>query len=567
MDLFDLVATLTLDTSEYEQKLDDSEAKGKGFGKGLATAGKLAVAATGAAATAVGVLTKKSVDAYANYEQLAGGIEKLFGKEAAANMMQYAEDGYKTAGMSANQYMNTAIGFSGALLKSLEGDTKKGAEMTNMAIQDMSDMANTYGKTTEEISQTYTSLARGNFQTLDNLFGGMFAGTKTGLQEMLDYAEDYRASMGETVSYSADSYADIVSAIHDVSEATGVYGTTQAEAANTIQGSLNMTKAAWDNLVTSLANPDADVGTAIDNLVVAIVGDKQGEGLLNQLIPAVQRAVEGIGTFIQAAVPKLAQQLPALIQTFLPVAIDAIVTLVASIAEALPDIIVTLVDMMPQIVDKVINGLVDAIMKAVPVLIKAAPQIVKALAKGIISAIGTLLAAGGKLISSLGNTIKTKLSDVATKAVALAKKIPQKIKSGLGSLADAGRNLIEGLWDGIKAKFDSVISKVKALAAKLPSAVKKVLGIASPSKVFMELGKWIPEGLALGIERNSDVVSTAVNGMVDSSIDMSASGIGGGSGVQITNYFTVNGADDPEYFADVVSDRLTRQLKLGMRTI
>lgn len=396
-----------------------------------------------------------------------------------------------------------------------------------------------------------------------------YGGTKTEMERLISDANDYAQTIGMAGDLSIDSFSDIVTAIDLVQQKQGIAGTTAKEAATTIEGSLNMTKAAWDNLITGLADPNADVGQLIDNLVVAIVGDKDGTGLLNQIIPAVQRAVEGIGTFLQAAVPLLASKLPSLIQTFLPVAIDAIVSLVTSIADALPDIVVTIADMLPQIIETLVTGLITAIGKATPRLISAAPKMVKAIATGLLKGVGVLLSAGAKLISSLANAISSKLKAAGQKALGLAKQIPQKIKAGLGSLAAAGSALIEGLWGGISARFNAVIGRVKAMAARLPAAVKKVLGIASPSKVFMELGKWIPEGLALGIERNMGSVQDAADAMADATMftptsgSLDAFGGGYGSGSQFVNYITIEGANSPMETANAV----VRQMKLELRTM
>lgn len=381
------------------------------------------------------------------------------------------------------------------------------------------------------------------------------------MERLISDANEYAQTIGMAGNLSIDSFSDIVTAIDLVQQKQGIAGTTAKEAATTISGSLNMTKAAWDNLVTSLADPDADIGAAIDNLVVAIVGDKDGTGLLNQIIPAVQRAVEGIGTFLQAAVPLLASKLPSLIQTFLPVAINAIVSLVTSIAEALPDIVVTIADMLPQIIETLVTGLITAIGKATPKLIKAAPQMMKAIATGLLKGVGVLLSAGGKLISSLATAISSKLSAAGQKALALAKQIPQKIKAGLGSLASAGSALIEGLWGGIKAKFDGVVGRVKALAAKLPAAVKKVLGISSPSKVFMEIGKWIPEGLALGIEKNIGSVEDAMSAMNGATAFTPGTSSFNATGASTGDVFNFN----LNYDADADATDMLRDLARGVQ--
>lgn len=354
--VFELFAKLGLDSSEYENGLGEAKTEANSvmdaIGKGFKTAAGIGAAAIGAATTAVGAFGMESIKSYANYEQLVGGIDTLFGT-SSKKLQGYADEAYKTAGLSANEYMNTAIGFSGALLKSLGGDTAKAAETTNMAIKDMADQANKYGKTVDSISETYTSLARGNTQMLDNLFGGMFAGTKAGLKEMLEYAENYRASMGETVSYSADSYADIVSAIHDVSMATGVYGTTTNEAMTTIEGSLNATKSAWQNVITAIAG-GGDISAAMDGLITSIFGELEGEGLLNQITPRIEQTMEGIGDFIAAAAPFITEKIPELIAAILPSMVSAGLGLLSTVGQ-------TIINTVPALMGSIFSEIDSAI--------------------------------------------------------------------------------------------------------------------------------------------------------------------------------------------------------------
>ena len=393
-----------------------------------------------------------------------------------------------------------------------------------------------------------------------------YGGTKSEMERLIADANEYAKANGKAADLSVDSFSDIVTAIDLIQQKQGIAGTTAKEAATTIEGALKMTKAAWENLVAGLANPDADMGQLMDNLVTAIVGDKEGEGLLNQIIPAIQNAVQGIGKLLQKAIPMLAKQLPTLIQTFLPVVVDALVSLVSSIAQALPSIIVTLVEMAPQLIEKVVNGIVQAITQAVPILVSNAPKIVKALVTGIVQSVGTLLSAAKEMLASLAEAVNTGLETAANNAISYAQQIPQKIASGLGSLWSAGAALIEGLWGGIKATFDSVIARVRALASALPEAVKKVLGIASPSKVFMELGKWIPEGLAEGIERNIGVVYDASDVMSDATLFSpetggAGAGAGAGLGTQIINYISIYDASDAEQVADAITKRLSLQMR------
>lgn len=519
MTVFELVAKLTLDSSEYESDLKkQSEEGGKlssAWGK-VGGAVKVAGAAIGAASAAVGALTKKSIDAYAEYEQLAGGVEKIFDQANIGQIFEDANNAYKNLNMSANEYL-ASINQTGAAFAQTMGD-QKGYDVAKKGMQAIADYASGTGRNLNELNDKYALITRStsSYQSIADQFSGILPATSKGFLEQAQAAGFLSDSYSKLTDVPIEEYQEAVTEMLEKGVTDmGLYGNTAKESATTIQGSLAMTKAAWENLVTAFADPDADIGSAMDNLITAIVGDKEGEGLLNQLIPAVERAVEGLGEFIQAAVPMIAQQLPALIQSFLPVVIQSLVTLVTSIIQALPGIIVTLVNMMPQIIDMVVTALIDAITAAVPVLINEAPKIVMALVTGLLSAVGTLISAGATLISTLQSEISKKLSSAASSAMSFAKQIPQKIKAGLGSLVGVGSNLIAGLWNGIKSKFDSVIGKVKAMAAKLPTAVKKVLGISSPSKVFMEVGKWIPEGLALGIEKNLGSVQDAVNAMSD----------------------------------------------------
>lgn len=406
---------------------------------------------------------------------------------------------------------------------------------------------------------------------LDNLKLG-YGGTKTEMERLIADANEYAAANGMAADLSIESFSDIVTAIDLIQQKQGIAGTTAKEAATTISGAFNTTKAAWDNLVTGLADPDADMGQLMDNLIVAIVGDKEGEGLLNQIIPAVERAIEGVGKFIEAAIPLLADKLPGLIEAFLPVLIQSAITLVTSLIKALPGIVSTLVAMLPQIVDMVINGIIDALITATPLLLAELPKLVSSIASGLLSTVGVLISAGARLIGALGSAIVSALSSLAKRAISQARKIPQSIKSGLGNLKSVGSNLIEGLWVGIKAKFDSVVSRVKALAAKLPKAVKKVLGIASPSKVFAEVGKWIPEGLALGIERNVGSVQDAMDTMsgateftpADNSMEFGNGGnaiydlINALSSMRVEVVSQIDGKEVARITAPIMSDELNR---------
>lgn len=264
MNLLDLAVKITCDdrASGEVDRISD------GIKNKLGAAAKAGVAAAAAVGAATAAIGKTALDAYSNYEQLVGGIDTLF-KSSSAKMQRYAADAYRTAGVSANRYMEVSTSFAAALVSSLGGDTEAAADMANTAITDMSDNANKMGTSLETVQEAYMSLSRGNYEMLDSLKLG-YGGTRSELQRLLDDAEEYAAAQGEVRDFSVDSYSDIVEAIHIVQDEMGITGTTAEEAAATIEGSVNTAKAAWDNWLAGLGNEDADMGALTDQLVGSV---------------------------------------------------------------------------------------------------------------------------------------------------------------------------------------------------------------------------------------------------------------------------------------------------------
>lgn len=393
-ELLNLVAKVTFDSNEYDKGIKGLAGKAAKTLGGIAKIGTAAIAAGGAAVVA---LTKQAIDGYKDYEQLTGGIQTLYGEnsKAANDMMQHAAEAWKTSGMSANEYMETAIESSAAMINALGGDTEKAAEMMDMSITDMSDNVNKMGTSMEAVQNAYRGFSRGNFTMLDNLALG-FAGTKEGMQQLLDKATEYAAKNGEIRNFSVESYADIVDAIHIVQTEMGITGTTAEEAKKTISGSINSMKSAWSNLVTGLADDNADLGKLIDDLVVSIIGEDGEGGVINNILPAVERALNGIVTVITEVAPKL-----------IPLAVDIIIQHLPKIIEAGTQIIVAL-----------IGGLVQAL----PQLVAAIPQILSAIWNALKDGWPQIKEAGIELLKMLGegiaagwNWVKEKLSGVVEK--------------------------------------------------------------------------------------------------------------------------------------------------------
>lgn len=338
MDVFDLVAKIRLDDSEYERGV--GEAKGtfsnlaSGVKTGLSTVAKVGGAAVAAGVAGVTSLTKMGVEGYAQYEQLVGGVETLF-KDSQGTVMQYAENAYKTAGMSANQYMETVTSFSASLIQSLDGDTAKAAEVGNMAITDMSDNANKMGTSMEMIQNAYNGFAKQNYTMLDNLKLG-YGGTKEEMQRLIDDANRVKEANGEMANLSIDSFADVSEAIHIIQTEMGITGTTSREAATTIEGSVSMMKGAWQNLVVGMADENANMEVLIDNFVESTAMAAQN------LLPRIEQTLIGIGDLITELAPVIAAALPQLVKAVLPGLLEAGISLVTAIVEgvvsALPDL-------------------------------------------------------------------------------------------------------------------------------------------------------------------------------------------------------------------------------------
>lgn len=522
-----------------------------GFKSAVAGVAKVAAGAVVAAGAGVTAITKQAFDAYGEYEQLEGGVKTLF-QDASDAVLENSKKAYETAGISANKYMETSINFSGALLKSVGDDSAKAAALTDTAIRDMADQANKYGKSLDDISVTYTSLARGNTQTLDNLFGGMFAGTKKGLKEMLKYAEDYRASIGETVSYSADSYADIVSAIHDVSEAVGVYGTTTDEAAGTVQGSLSMLSASWENLVAGLANPDANLGELIGLLI------KSAETALGNVLPVVERALEGVASLLERLVPMITRRLPELAQKILPPLLNAATSLVNGLVAALPDILSVISSQLPTI----INSLMQTIITVLPMLVQVGFQIVETIANGLAESLPAMVPQIIEMLMKIVQVFMDNAPLLITAAIAIINGLVEGLTQNIDELVVQGLNMVRAIIDGLVNSGDELISAmiqiinvcVQATIDNLPLVIRAGIEIllaiisgiiqatpeliaqffslgATVTSTLMEidwagLGVDILEGICVGVANGVGKLVDAVKGAATKALNTAKSALG-----------------------------------------
>lgn len=468
MDIYNLYAKLCLDSSEYEKGLKDAKSSAGGLtglfekvGSAASTVGKgiftvaanvaaVSVAATTAGAAAVSALTTLAVNSYADYEQLVGGVETLY-KDSAAKVQQYAADAYKTSGMTANEYMTTATSYAAALVSSLGGDTEQAAELSNMAVSDMADNWNKFGSSADSVQDAYNGFAKGQFQLLDNLKLG-YGGTKEEMERLLDDANKLNAAQGKYTDYSIDSFSDIILAIHDIQTEYDITGTTAKEASTTISGSLSAAKAAWANLVTGVADDNANFGQLISNFV------DSATTAASNIIPRVEVALNGAAKLIESLVPPIMAELPGLIETVLPQLTQSAVNIVQTLVTEISTNAAQLIDSAIQIITVLGNG----IYQMLPTVAQSALQIVLTLVSKLNENLPQMLDTAGQMLIAFVEGVSEHLPDIMLAAASIVETLLTYFIEHLPDIIEGamqmGDAVIDGIIDGISAAWDGLVS-------------------------------------------------------------------------------------------------------------
>ena len=484
-----MIVKLKMDDSDMDEGLRNAEKKASGFGskvsKGIGKVTKAIGAATVAGAAVVGKVVKESVSAFGEFQQLEGGIQTLFGKDAPA-MLNNASKAFKTAGVSANQYMEMAIQSSAAMITSLEGDTAKAAKLMDQSIIDMSDNVNKMGTSMESIQNAYRGFSRGNFTMLDNLALG-YAGTKEGMKQLLDRANEINKAHGKMSDYAIDSYADIVEAIHVVQTEMGITGTTAKEAGDTITGSAGSAKAAWEDLKVAMASgDDAKLTAGIDNLINSVTVMAQN------IIPIVERALTGVGQLVEKVAPIIAERLPKLVEDILPGLLSAAGSLIDGVITALPSLISTLVNTLPRLIQQVINA-----------IRKNLPAILKAIVNGLRTFIPEIFKMGTQLLTELANGMGDGSTIVDT-VIEIFDVLITTISDNLPQILEAGITIIGKIAEGIVNNLDKIVSAI------LDGIQMLIQAIVDNLPTILEKGKDIVLNLVQGIVRNAPKILTAI---------------------------------------------------------
>jgi phage-related protein/uncharacterized protein YukE len=577
------------DTSKSVEGAGGRFEKFGGILKGVAVAAGTMVAAAGAAAVKLG---KEVIAGFADYEQLVGGVDTLF-KDSSQKLQDYANGAYKTAGLSANDYMETVTSFSASLISSLGGDTEKAVKYADMAITDMSDNANKMGSDMASIQNAYQGFAKQNYTMLDNLKLG-YGGTKSEMERLLADAEKISG-----IEYDVSSYADIVDAIHIVQTEMGITGTTALEAEETISGSINAMKSAWMNWLVGLGNADADMASLTGNLVDGF------QNVVKNIMPIISNIAEALPMAFSAMLPAISEILPDLLDVaanlfnqvldallqllpeLIPVAVGALLMIVDTVIDNLPllidaafilimalsqGILEALPELIPRIVE-VVEKIVTVIIENLPMLITAALQIMLALASGLIQAIPQLIVAIPRIIGGIFNALISGIPEILGFIPTLFKELVTAFsKIEWGTL---GKNIISGIADGIKNAASSLATSVVNAAKGALGGAKNFLGIESPSKVFRDqVGSMIGAGMAEGITDSSKEVDAAMSGL-NRKLDVNANvGVTGGRGygsginrnvVEHTGTIRVEGVnDDNQVFSvvEIVLNELRREVRV-----
>lgn len=555
--------------NEAEDSGKSAEKAGGGF---TVMKGVLANLATDVIQNAIGGLKnlggelinvgKQAMSGFGEFEQLEGGVNKLFGEESAKTVMDNANKAFSSAGMSANEYMNAVTGFSASLISGLNGDTAQASKIADQAIRDMADNANTFGTDIESIQTAYQGFAKGNFQLLDNLKLG-YGGTK---EEMLRLVKDAGVVDDSVKSINDVSFDQIIEGISITQQRMGIAGTTAKEASGTIEGSVGSMQSAWENMLTGMANENADFGKLATDFVNTLVSPDGKGGVLGTIVPRISQVVTGMASALETTLPKLINQVVPIIQENLPVIISAVQqalqtvlkllpSVMPVIAELIPQIVSTLIALLPDIVSagmQMITSLIQGLTDAIPQLIAMLPDIINSIVTVLIENLPLIIDAGMQLLMGIIDGLTKaipKLIDylpqiIKTIVQVLIKNLPQIIKSGIKvivslikGLTDAipqlvemiptiistiastlaehfddiiskGKDIIKSLIEGLKDKFETLKKNAGKIVDTVTDAIKDL-----PNKM-LDVGKNIVEGIWSGISGGLDWIKRKISGWV-----------------------------------------------------
>ncbi|MCQ2077016.1 MAG: hypothetical protein MJZ20_08365 [Bacteroidaceae bacterium] len=504
---------------------DDAEEGGKGwekFGEFAKAAAKAAVAAAGAATVAVAGLVKQSIEAYADYEQLVGGAQLMFG-DAYDFVADKAKNAYKTVQLSQNEYLEQVNGFATGLKTSLKGDVQAAAELADKIVTAEADVVAATGNSQEAVQNAFNGIMKSNFTMLDNLQLGITP-TKEGFEEVIKKVNEWNKANGKATNYQISNLADCEAALVDYIEMQGVSGYAAAEASETIQGSLSMVKGAWQNVLTGMADDGADFDGLIDGLVTSV------EAFAENIIPRIKVALNGLTKLIQELAPQLIKELPGIIEELLPGVINGVVAIVDAVVGILPGLIgvlaSTLKDNAPMLIGNaliIIEDLINALFDAIPEFLELGAQLLTTLADGMTESIprfienaleliqdfatnfaenaGLLIEAGVQLIVALAQGLAESLP-------ILIEYVPEIITTFANVINDNAPTVLFAAVQIIGTLIKGLIQSIPTLVANIPKIIEAIVAVWSAFN-WLNLGKTAITGLKNGITAMKGSIKSA----------------------------------------------------------
>ena len=489
---------------------------GQAFGNVLKTAGKIGAAAIGAAATGIGALTKSAIEGYAEYEQLAGGAQLMFG-EAYDFIAEKASGAFKTVQMSQSEYLQQANGFAVGLKTALGGNEQAAAELADKILTAEADIVAATGNSQEAVQNAFNGIMKSNYTMLDNLQIGITP-TKEGMQEVIDKVNEWNAANGKASEYTIDNLADVQSALVDYIEMQGLSGYAANEASETISGSIAGLQASYKNLVTGFGDSNADMEKLFGDLV------SSAETVLGNLLPVAEQALGGIADAVGRLAPVIAEKLPGLLEQVLPPLLSAALDLTIALGDALvanlPIIIDAAIQLITALCDRlsnpdtiqklliaaweIIKALGEGLMKAVPALLTAAANVLSALFSALGRALQPALEKGREILIKIGEGFSNAAKAVVSWGRDVVDKIVSGIRGAIQSVVNIGRNIVEGIWNGISGALTWIKNKITGWVGNVMSFIKGLFGISSPSKwaeniIGLNIAKGIGVGFVDGI--------------------------------------------------------------------
>ena len=541
MEVFKILGKIAVSNEEANKKIEETGDKAEktsskmgsvfgNIGKFALKAAKVAVIATTAVATGIAGITAKAVSEYADYEQLVGGVETLF-KDSSDKVVEYANNAYKTAGLSANEYMDTVTSFSASLLQGLEGDTAQAAEVANTAIVDMADNANKMGTDMASIQNAYQGFAKQNYTMLDNLKLG-YGGTASEMARLINDS----GVLGDTMTVTADnvnsvSFDKMIEAIHTVQvemgisgltaeqaaeavkngtmtqeEALAAMGTTAKEAATTIQGSIGMMKSAWTNLLTGMADPSQDIGTLMNNLVDSVMA------VADNLVPRIADTLPRIVTGISSLAQKLAPYIPPLIEQLLPSLIQGATSLLSEVVNNLPGILETLLPGVGEQIGQTLSGALQSIWGAVQNVLPSILQMIQTVLPVILDLINALLPPLMQIIqavlpvlTNLINMLLPPITQIIQTLLPVLMAILQPVLDLLQPLLDMLMPIIDMVIQVVAPLTDLLNMILPPLAELLSMLIEEYLNILKP------ILEWYCKLLSGTLKKAIQLIVTAIN--------------------------------------------------------